>query len=422
MTFKLEQLLEGLREGLADLPQDVVDRALEYYKAYIDEALEAGRSDDEILKKLGGSEEIIALVRAETSLNNAENNPGPFRMIGAGKRVFGSIASSAARVSMVIGSAIPYTLALGLYVCSLAAFIGAFAAAALMGYGISQTASAYVWEKIGTAGVALLSVALFVAVGLGLWLAANGIARYTLRMLRRGLQRERMPDMPPAGVRHANGGVRKALVLCTAAAVFGLVLLVPSGLALRYFSIWNSMKPEHTALRTWTYHPGEIRAFEIKTMNSQIILKTSEARTDAIGISYEEPDWMKGESAVVDRRIVFAETSRNRLPFMGFVSRHEGMTVVTVEVPRGYLADEVALESIGGHISIDLRARSVRIKTSSGTIRFNDRGNSYAIQASTRNGRITVKGKQLDGRAYTPGHSAAYEAEIHSTDGMIEIE
>ena len=94
MANRLDRLMEAVRAGLADLPDEALRRALDYYREYIAEALEAGRAEDEILKRLGSADEIVALVRAEASLSRAENSPGPFRLSGAAGKVLGGLASS----------------------------------------------------------------------------------------------------------------------------------------------------------------------------------------------------------------------------------------------------------------------------------------------------------------------------------------
>ena len=47
-----DRVLERIRAGLDGLPEDTVRRALDYYQEYIAEAIEAGRSEDEILLRL----------------------------------------------------------------------------------------------------------------------------------------------------------------------------------------------------------------------------------------------------------------------------------------------------------------------------------------------------------------------------------
>ena len=422
MGNRLDDLKLTIRGGLAGLPEEAAGRALDYYGEYIAEALEAGRSEEEILKKLGRPEEIIALVKAEASLDKAEMRPGPFRLIGATRKVFRSIVTSAARVSLLIGAAVPYTLALGLYIASGAAVLGALGAVALMIDGISGMSAGFVLEKIGAAGVAVFAAAVFAAAGLGLWLAANRITRLTLRVLRRSLKRDWERGRDAGTGQTASLGLKKAFLICVASALLGIVLIIPSGLPMRYFSIWNSMRPGHLTAVAGIYNATDISEIEATTLNSRIVVRTGAAPSESIRVIYEKPDWMANTLALHSKRLIFREISRGMLPFLGFIARHEGMTAVMIEVPPNYAAKAVQIQSTGGHISVDLQAGSIRVKTGDGNIRFSSRGWIYNIKVYARKGSITVKGRLFDGGVYASGAGEGHIAELRSSGGKIEID
>ncbi|MGE5597769.1 MAG: DUF1700 domain-containing protein, partial [Bacteroidota bacterium] len=379
MGSRLDETMERIRAGLADLPEGAARRVLEHYREYIAEALEAGRGEEDILRRLGNPEEIIAQARAEVSLNKAGQYPGPVLLTGAAGRVLGRIGSMTGKASLILSASIPYTLAICLYVLAGAAFAGAAGAAALMAYGISEMAPAHVMEKIGAAGAGVFGAAALSAAGLGLWLAARGVTRLTLRILRRGLGRggDRERSLTEGAL--LTRGIRRAFAACAAALLLGVGLIVPSGLPLRYFSIWNSMKPSFT-VRAGAYRAADIREIEVETLNSAILLRAAAKPAREIRVSYEEPDWMAGVATVKGGKLIFREESRGRLPFLDFIARHEGMTAVTIEVPPGYRARPVTLSSKGGRIDAALPAGNIRIKTLTGNVRFKASGGHFAIR------------------------------------------
>ncbi len=70
----LEQFMTSVRAGLADLPSEPARKAFDYYQEFVSEALEAGRSEEEILKRLGRVEEIVArdeMARSSRCSNSA---------------------------------------------------------------------------------------------------------------------------------------------------------------------------------------------------------------------------------------------------------------------------------------------------------------------------------------------------------------
>ncbi len=420
MTETLKEILASIRAECGDLPEQSVRRALEFYEEYFADALEAGHSEQETLERLGGVKEIVAQVRAEAAVSGAERRPGPFRLIGAGRQVLRGPARSAARASMILGASIPYTLALGVYLIASAVFVAAPATAALMGYGITTMPRADAMAKIGTAAVGLSAAAISTAVGLGLWAAARGITRVTLRVLRRGMRHDGLADPQRQKAPHAHG-MRAALVSCAVVALVGLGGAFVSGLPMKLFSIWNSMKPVNLEVRTWRFRPGEIRSINVSTLNSGILLEADGDSREGISVSYEEPEWLTGTPVVRNRDLVFREASSGTLPFMDMIAMHTGTTSVRITVPLGYRADAVALESGSGDVSFALSAGTVRVATNSGDISFSEGGNLYRIRASTPRGKIIVRGKPIVEKTYSEGPVRGAAAELTTEDGTLEI-
>lgn len=121
-------------------------------------------------------------------------------------------------------------------------------------------------------------------------------------------------------------------------------------------------------------------------------------------------------------KLVFREESKGRLPFLDFIARHEGMTAVTIEIPRGYRARAVTLKSKGGNISVALPAGSIRAETMNGNVRFDPRGGAFTIHASTRTGRIIVRGREVDDEVYASETGRGNTMEILSMSGAVQIE
>jgi hypothetical protein len=321
----------------------------------------------------------------------------------------------------VLGASVPYFLALCLYLLAGTSILSAPAAAAFMGYGISTIPAADLMTKIALAGTALFAAGLMTAAGLGLWSAAKGITRVTLRLLRRGLKLNRPLDQQAEAIPPRKGMLKTAFIICGAAALIGIGATIPSGLGMKLFSIWNSMKPAALELREWSYPASSIRDIEVSTMNCSIVLSTSADPKAEIRVSYEEPEWQTGAPVIEGRKLSFRETSSGTIPFMDFIARHPGTTVLTITVPRGYSARSIVLDSGSGNVSFSQSAEAIAIKTASGNIGFQTAKTPYRLKASTQDGRIVVRGKTLGKKTYEAGASGA-AVELETADGTIDIE
>lgn len=436
MGSRIDRVMEKIRAGLAGLPEDTIRRALDYYREFIAEAIEAGRSEDEILQRLGDPGEIIEQIRAEASFDKEKTftktpSPGlggpPRTGVTKNRDVRGRVFSSVARacagkILLTLGVFSLYVLGIGFYIIAVGAFISALVAVGLMVNGISEIAPGYTWEKIGTAGAGIFVAGFMAATGFLLWMGANGITRFAHGLWRGDIRRELEQDRETAGLKQGDDRIKKGLTVFATVALFGLGISVPTGLPLQYFLIWNSVKPA-CEVHTENYNAADIREIEVKTLNSMIIAEVGEKSVDnEIRIIYEEAGWMRGTFTVSGDKFIFREESRRRLPFLDFVARHEGMTAVKVEVPPGYRARAMALTSKGGHIAIALPAGDIKTRTLTGNIRFDARGSSYALRAVVKNGKIIAGGRPLAGGSYTAGTGAENTIEIESAGGTVTIE
>jgi len=419
MSEKIDGLMASLRAGLQDLPEEAVRPALDYWAEYIAEALEAGRSEEEILSRLS-TEEIVAAIRAEASLVRAESRPGPLRLTGAGRSVLRGLGGTAGRASLLAAASVPYTLAIGLYLCAVGSFLAVAASAGLTVYEITRMSASSAWERIGAAGLGLFAAGLLGALGLLLWLAANAITRVTLRVLRRGVHRSDAKEPPPAAPRSPGRwkARRAAFIVLLALGLLGLGLTIPARLPWSYVSIWNSMRPAALTERSWSFDPAEIRTLDLQTLSSGITVRVGSS--DLITLRYEEPRWMSGAALRRGDGVSFSETSSGRLPYLEWVARHEGVTTLVMEVPEGYVPREVTLRSGSGPIEVAMPAETIRVETENGRLGFAASRYAYGVRAMTRNGTISVSGTVLDRTTYEAA-GGPLEAELRSVDGKVEI-
>ncbi len=427
MTKKTVDYIQSIRAGLESLPAGPVNQALEYYEEYIADALEAGLSGDEIVAKLGSSEKIVAAIRAEVLINDTEKKPGPVRLMRASGNAFRQVADSAAKASLIMGAIIPIAVAILFYIVSVATFIGAIALTAILVYGMLQIPVIYMAEKFGTAGFALFISVLLVATGIGWWYLANSITRVTMKALRKLTQQTKeLPIKNPAlstpnlVMPLRRFSFKKRLPVLLGIGLLGAVLLFSSGLPLRYFSIWNSMKPANLTRLQKEFEPQTVRNISVTTLNSRIVVQ--QGNTAGLAVSYEQPDWMSGAIEFKDDTLIFRERSNGRLPFMDFIAIHEGMTTVTIEIPEGYVFNNVSLESTGGHITTAIFAKEVRVHTFNGNIRFNSTNRMYTIKVSAPAEKIYVGGVPLEPGSIIDGRLKNRQAILESDNGTIEID
>lgn len=72
-----EQFLIRLGNALLSLPQEERARALGYYREYIEEAVENGRSEEEVIASMDTPETIAAQIRRESAFTVAAEKPSP---------------------------------------------------------------------------------------------------------------------------------------------------------------------------------------------------------------------------------------------------------------------------------------------------------------------------------------------------------
>lgn len=60
--------LEALKKGMAGLPQEDIDKSIDFYSEMIDERMEEGFTEEEAITAIGTVQEIVSQILSETSL------------------------------------------------------------------------------------------------------------------------------------------------------------------------------------------------------------------------------------------------------------------------------------------------------------------------------------------------------------------
>ena len=428
MNHKIADFIQNLEKLLEGLPQKEIRGALSYYEEYLTDAAEAGENLDEILEKLGSPEEIASVIRAEISIIKAQRSPGLRNFTGATKSAFSRVTTPLAIILLSIFIAISYSAVIIL-------FIGAFAtlvAAVLTALGLAAEAfmipADFKLEIIGTIGLAIFSAGFFLLLTFGLWRLGKLVIRASSQLIHRTLKKpgKSVPEAEKEQS-HKKTGTKKAALACSILLAVGLILFFVSGLPFRYFTIFNSMKPENIVERTLEGDPAEINEISIATAHSMIKLTTN--TTDRIVINYEQPDWLDYEMRTSGNKLFFHEKSNGRLPLFKLSSLHESRTELTVSIPKDYTPEFVELESRGGFIFIDEPVQNIRAKTYTGEIyldlkEFEENCN---LKANTENGIIEMRGSQVGkktekGTEYYLDKQSGNTIELYSSRGNISID
>ncbi len=374
MTNKLEDYLNKIRKALHGWESADINDAVAYYEEFIEDALEGGLSENQILDKLGKPEQIVKTIKTEKNIQNAESNPGPLKLL---KSIIGV---PFLKVSIVMGGIIPIITAYLLYILAVISYIAVAGGILFSVYAIRQIDPQYVWSVIGMIGLAFISAALFVLFGFTIWKIANLITMHTMKLLRRFLNREKQlsPRKYAEGKRHRTKSV---LIILLITFTVGVIMLLPSGLPERYFSIWNSRMPDNYKNREMQFLPEKGKSISIETLNSKVIIRNSDS--GRITVLYQQPDWMKGNIKSEESVLSISEEPNGRLPCMHFVSRHEGMTSVTVGLPEESLTESIKVHTNGGTVEVAAPVSK-----------------QYGITGETEKGTIIVNNKIIKGRIF----------------------
>lgn len=396
MDERLKAFLEALKTQLSGLPELDKTEALDYYTEYVNDALDEGLTADEILSRLDSPEKIAAMIKAETSIKRAQSSPGLKNYSNVVKYARFSITRP---ISIFLFSIIifcTYSIAICLFLITIAAAVGACLALAVCTYEAFRMPFTYITGMISTIGIGIFLSGLLVLIAYLFFVLCRLFIRMSTGLIARML-RKPGSSVPEFGEdsyeRKANK--RRALKAGLFIIAAGLIISLSTGLPVKLFMIFNSAKPASITMREWSYNAGDIREIALTTAHSRIRLE--EGKSDRIEINYEQSDWMEPEISDKDGKLTFSEKSNGRLPFFPLVTIHENNADLTIKLPAGYKADDIRLESRGGFIFIESAKYAAEAKTYTGSIYLQPGAaeTKPAVKAVTSTGFIQDGGKTV---------------------------
>jgi uncharacterized membrane protein len=155
------EFLEQLRRELAGLSAAEIADIVFDYNAHFDEAVAAGRSEDEVARALGDPTRLSRELRTETKLRRWEKQRTPSALVGA-------IAALGGMIAIDILILLPFLLVLGFVVFILAIVLFSFGAA---GFGVMTKALLH-WRDFDASSYAIARI----LAGIGFFAGSVGSA------------------------------------------------------------------------------------------------------------------------------------------------------------------------------------------------------------------------------------------------------
>lgn len=429
MDARILSFNESLKKQLEDLPKQEVEEALSYYEEYLNEADEAGKDLNEILEELGSPENIAGIIRMENSIIRAQRSPGLKNFTKVLTNAFHGVKTPLTIFLLSIFVIVSFSVVAMFYAGALVTFIGAVVIAMGFIYEALKIPLQFTMDVIGTLGVAFFGAGILFMAAYGLYKLGRLMVRVSTRQIR-WIQSKSGKPMPDVSEQKSGkkSNFRRIILTCAAISVLGLVLSSVSGLPLKYFTIFNSMKPGNISMRTAEFDPAEINKISVTTAHSCI--KLIRNSSDKIIISYEQPDWLDYEVSSSGSMLSFYEKSNGRLPLFKLATLHESRTELIVSIPENYSPEVINVETTGGFVNITGLDENINVKTYTGSVFLKSQGSAdnYNIIGDTgSNSLIEVDGKNAGqetnkGKEYYRNVQAKKTIEIHSSSGNISIE
>ncbi len=429
MDEKINIFIDSLERQLEDLPQAEIKEAVSYYEEYLNDAVDEGKDLGEAIEQLGTPEKIASTIRAEASFSRAQKNPGLKNFSKVMKNASRAVSAPFAVFFMSIFIIILYAMVIMLYAGAFAAAIGALAVILGFAYEALSIPSAYILEIAGALGAGIFGAGLLMLTALGFYILGRQFIRASAATMQKLLKKPGNPSFKSSI--QVNGKKSKikwfayTFLILTAA---GLLLFFVSGLPFKYFTIFNSMKPDEISTRTYVTGTDNTKSISIHTEHSCI--KLERGTGDKISINYEQPDWLDYDISETGGILSFSENSNGRLPLFWLAKIHESRTEVTVEIPEGYSPQVIEVDSTGGFVSISGLDENINVKTYTGGIDINTDGlpETFNIKADTENGTILVRGARSIGMigseksmTYNEGLPGGKTIVLKSSRGNISI-
>ena len=139
-----EAFLRELSRHLEALPPEERAEALEYYREYIEEGVDAGRSEEEVIASLDPPEKLAAQIRMDSAFAQAAKRPTPKNTTKALLAVFGVLS-------------LPIALPLALVIIAVAICVLAAAFAVIVSVACAIVAVVFAMILLGIRAVIALS-------------------------------------------------------------------------------------------------------------------------------------------------------------------------------------------------------------------------------------------------------------------------
>ncbi len=370
MIEKAEAFIRELELRLKDLPKEEVNDAINYYREYFSDAIESGDNEDAVMEKLGTSEKTADMIRVENSIARVRSNPGIKNYSGVLKNTFRLVTTPISVLVLSMFVIVSFCVFAAFFAGALCTFLGAIGALLVSVYEATKMPAGFFMEIIGTIGLGFMTSGLLLLVAISFYMLAFLFIRLSVWMIDKILRKPVKTDMDLT-VRKGEKPRKPVIFARLSVIVFlaGFVLFAVSGLPIRYFNIFNSMKPASILMQHHDFCPDEVKTISIETAHS--LVRISRGSGDRIELLYEKSDWLDYEVNTEANTLCFKEKSNGRLPLFSLVSLHESLTELDIILPENFDAEMIKMKSTGGHFFI------MEV--------------SHNIQAETINGRIEIK-------------------------------
>lgn len=406
MDDRTKAFLDELKLELAGFPENEIKEAMEYYEEYISDALEEGKSAEEILSRLDPAVKIAAMIKAETSIRKAQNNPGLKNYSKVLKYAYLGITRPFSILMFSLFIFTTYSIALLLFLGAIASAAAACVVISAFIYEAVKIPSIYISEIIGTVSSGIFSAAVCMLSAIGFYKLCRLFIQLSSGLVGRMLNKSHKST----AVIHESQEKRKSnsglpLKICLVTILASLLITLVSGLPTRLFTIFNSMDPVGITVQEWEYDAASVKKIRIETAHTNIRLE--KGNSDKIEISYGQPDWLEPETICKDGQLTFSEKSNGRLPLFSFISLHENSSEIIISLPEGFAPEALEFVSRGGFVYIDSASFNITVKTYTGNIYLEPGSGAKpaAITAATSTGIIQSAGanvgvKTADGQEY----------------------
>ncbi|NLG89045.1 MAG: DUF1700 domain-containing protein [Clostridiaceae bacterium] len=426
MSDAIDRFIGELEAHLSDLPKDEIEEAVSYYREYLNDAVESGEDPENALNRLGTAEKIAAVIRVETSIDRARSNPGVRNYGAVLKNSFRVITTPFSILFLSMFVMLSGGIFITFYAGAFCTFLGSVLSLAAVIYEAANMSGKFIIEIIGILGAGIMFSAVLMLATICLYKLGRLFIRLSVWTIGKILNKPQQKGAPlKRTADEKSKPIRTAVRLFSVLSFAGFVVFAVSGLPMRYFNIFNSMKPQDVELMSYEFDIDQLNEISVETAHSIVIV--SEGSGDKVRFIYEKPDWLDCAFAAEGNTVRFREKSNGRLPFFELVSLHESLTELKVYIPKDAGVKRMTVKSKGGHVFVSDLPLSIRVETMNGSIQVNlPDTDSVNVAAETSKGVIysnnTPAGQKTGGKTvYAINAGSDKTVELQSANGDIRI-